>query len=60
MGDTTWFDAAMAIFPSETIIAYGDFVDTVLALENGDCNVIGGSLVDIELIAIRAHGIHRK
>ena len=56
VGGTTWYDTAMDVFPSETIVAYSEFSETVMGLENGECNVIGGSQVDVELIAIRPEG----
>ncbi|CAJ1933061.1 unnamed protein product [Cylindrotheca closterium] len=53
---TSWYDTASTVFPSEVIVTYNDFEATVVGLENGECNIIGGSQVDVELISIRAFG----
>ena len=44
IGGTTWFDTASKVFPSQSIVTYNDFEGTVIGLENGECNVIGGSV----------------
>lgn len=57
VGGTSWFDTAQEIFPSEFLSTYGEFEDTVNALQNGgECNVIGGSQVDVEFVSIRLYG----
>jgi general L-amino acid transport system substrate-binding protein len=56
VGGTTWFDTAQEVFPSEFISTYAAFEDTVKALQNGECNVIGGSQVDVDLSSIQLYG----
>eukprot|EP00526_Cylindrotheca_closterium_P003066 CAMPEP_0113602058 /NCGR_PEP_ID=MMETSP0017_2-20120614/554_1 /TAXON_ID=2856 /ORGANISM="Cylindrotheca closterium" /LENGTH=1493 /DNA_ID=CAMNT_0000510381 /DNA_START=144 /DNA_END=4625 /DNA_ORIENTATION=- /assembly_acc=CAM_ASM_000147 len=53
---TTWFDTASKVFPSETIVAYNNFESTVIGLQNNECNVIGGTQVDVALVSIRNYG----